>query len=213
MLNRLFASLLLLAVIAFTCVAQQEKTESTKPGEIVARLVGDVADTESVVSNAWVAEWLKQVGKLPQIEPKTSNVNGKEVVIDESLFYFSRYGSPLAYARAVIDLGVDDGEFLSRVLKMLKPDGLFVIYNFCPPKAAIDKPYIPWADGESPFSKADFVAAGFEVLHLDVVDNAEARRLAHALSWDGPGGMTLETDLFAWYTIVRKKAKTESENP
>ena len=99
MLNRLFASVLLLAVIAFTCVAQQEKTEPTKPGKIVARLVGDVADTESVVSNAWV------------------------------------------------------------------------------------------------------------------VDNAVARRLAHALSWDGPGGMTLETDLFAWYTIVRKKANTERENP
>ena len=46
MLNRLFASLLLLAVIAFTCVAQQEKTEPTKPGETVARLVGDVADTD-----------------------------------------------------------------------------------------------------------------------------------------------------------------------
>ncbi|MCY2977374.1 MAG: hypothetical protein NTU79_01750 [Planctomycetota bacterium] len=322
MLNRLFASLLLLAVIAFTCVAQQEKIEPTKPGEIVARLVRDVADTESIVSNAWVVEWLKQVGKLPQIEPTTSNVNGKEVVIDESLFYFARYGSPLAYARAldlavtagfegapgsrvfdfgygsighlrmlafsglhavgvdvapllkhmyrdasgplgegsvqvldgsfpkdpelvakvggdfdlvisknvlkrgyihptravadpraVIDLGVDDGEFLSRIFKMLKPDGLFVIYNFCPAKASIDKLYIPWAEGESPFSKADFVAAGFEVLHLDVVDNAEARRLAHALNWDGPGGMKLETDLFAWYTIVRKKANTESDHP
>lgn len=70
MLNRLFASLLLLAFIAFNCVAQQEKTGPTKLGEIVARLVGDVADTESVVSNAWVVEWLKQVGKLPQIEPK-----------------------------------------------------------------------------------------------------------------------------------------------
>jgi hypothetical protein len=98
MLNRLFASLLLLAVIAFTCVAQQEKTGPTKPREIAARLVGDVADTESVVSNGWVVEWLKQVGKLPQVEPKTSNVNGKEVVIDESLFYFSRIclpGTPL----------------------------------------------------------------------------------------------------------------------
>jgi hypothetical protein len=70
MLNRLFASLSRLAVIAFTCVAQQEKTEPTKPEEIVARLVGGVADTESVVSKAWVVEWLKQVGKLPPIEPK-----------------------------------------------------------------------------------------------------------------------------------------------
>ncbi len=61
--------------------------------------------------------------------------------------------------RHVIDLGVDDEIFLAAIAKLLKTQGLFVIYNFCPPKAAEDKPYIPWAEGESPFTQEQFVAA------------------------------------------------------
>jgi hypothetical protein len=38
-----------------------------------------------------------------------------------------------------------------------------------------------------------------------VVDDKEARDLGHRLGWDAPGGMKLETDLFAWYTVARKK--------
>ena len=69
---------------------------------------------------------------------------------------------------------------------MLKPGGLFVIYNFCPPKAAMDKPYIPWAEGECPFTREELVNAGFEVLEYDVVDDKEARDLGHRLGWDAP---------------------------
>jgi SAM-dependent methyltransferase len=116
-------------------------------------------------------------------------------------------------ARMVIDLGVDDDTFLSKVASLLKPNGIFVIYNFCPAKAADDKPYIPWADGESPFSREAFQKAGFEVIHFDVIDDAEARRMGSALGWDGPGGMNLETDLFAWYTVVRKKSDATGVSP
>jgi SAM-dependent methyltransferase len=108
-------------------------------------------------------------------------------------------------ARMVIDLGVDDETFLSSIARMMKPNGLFVIYNFCPAKSSKDKPYIPWAEGESPFSREAFQIAGFEVLQFDAKDDLEARRLAHALNWDTSGGMNLETDLFAWYTIVRRR--------
>ena len=53
-------------------------------------------------------------------------------------------------------------------------------------------------DGVVPRAEVDVVA-------FDVIDNESARRLGHALQWDGPeGGMDLEKDLFAWYTIVRK---------
>ncbi|MFM7921041.1 MAG: hypothetical protein ACKPJJ_12505, partial [Planctomycetaceae bacterium] len=83
--------------------------------------------------------------------------------------------------------------------------GLFCIYNFCPPKSPDDKPYIPWADGESPFTQEQFAAAGFEVLEFDVVDDEPARELGHLLGWDSDGGMNLKTDLFAWYTVVRRK--------
>jgi hypothetical protein len=107
--------------------------------------------------------------------------------------------------RHVIDLGVTDEAFLKQVASMLKPQGLFVIYNFCPPKAPADKPYIPWAEGESPFTREQFAEAGFDVLEWNVVDDKPARELGRLLSWDTEGGMDLENGLFAWYTIARKK--------
>jgi len=110
-----------------------------------------------------------------------------------------------ASPRHVIDLGVSDEVFLQQVASMLQPKGLFVIYNFCPPKAPADKPYIPWAEGESPFTQEQFEAAGFEVLEWNVVDDKPARDLGRLLSWDTEGGMDLENGLFAWYTIARKK--------
>ncbi len=110
-----------------------------------------------------------------------------------------------ASPRHVIRLGVSDEKYLQQVFDMLKPGGLFCIYNFCPARAADDKPYITWADGESPFSKEQFEAAGFEVLEFDVVDDQPARELGHLLGWDAEGGMQLQTDLFAWYSIVRKR--------
>ncbi|MEQ1826768.1 MAG: hypothetical protein ABL921_12515 [Pirellula sp.] len=290
-------------------------------GSIVAKIADDVAAVEGVISNQWVMDWLKTAKGLAAIQPTKVSLNGKEVSVDESLYYM-RYGSPLAYARALdlaitagfeatpnsrvfdfgygsighlrmlalsgihsvgvdvapllklmyaeasgklgtgsvhvldgpfprdfnlvekvgfdydmvisknvlkrgyihpqrevsnprllIDLGVSDLQFLEHMAKILKPQGLFVIYNFCPAKATNDQAYIPWADGESPFTKQDFISAGFEVLHFDVVDHAEARRLGQALGWDTQGGMKLDTDLFAWYTIARKRRDTEVAKP
>ena len=88
---------------------------------------------------------------------------------------------------------------------MLKSGGLFLIYNFCPPKAPVDRPYIPWAEGECPFSTEQLESAGFEVLEIDIVDNKSARELGSLLGWDIDSGMNLETDLFAWYSIARRK--------
>jgi len=294
--------------------------ELTKPGEAIARLAKDLPSIETIISNAWVLDWMSKVRELPTVSPATRMVNGKEVQVDETLVYYGRYGSPLAYARALdlavsvgfegnagsrvfdfgygsighlrmlalagqhavgvdvsplltamhgqarepfgmgsvqvfegrfpkdqklvekvgkdfdlvvsknvlkkgyihptrevsdsrtlIDLGVDDETFLANVNQMMKPEGLFVTYNLCPPKATLDQAYVPWAEGESPFSKEQFIAAGFEVVRYNVEDNSEARRLGNALGWDSEGGMNLETDLFAWYTIVRKVSEIESE--
>lgn len=313
-------TLLIALLLAEPSWTQEAVQESTPPGSVIERLAAEVKDAETVVSNKWVIDWMKQVKNLPAIESKQVEMNGKKITIDEGTFYYARYGSPLTYARALdlavtagfegtagsrvfdfgygsighlrmlalmghhavgvdvapmlpvmyadasgplgdasvqvfdgrfpkeqelaakigtqfdlvlsknvlkrgyihpsrevsdprmlIDLGVDDATFLGHVAGMLKPNGLFVIYNFCPPKSPADKAYIPWAEGESPFTKEAFVQAGFEVLHLDVVDDAEARRLGHALGWDAPGGMNLETDLFAWYTIVRKKEDSKAD--
>jgi len=113
--------------------------------------------------------------------------------------------------RMTINLGVTDEEFLASIYAMLKPGGMFVIYNFCPPKTSVDQPYVPWADGESPFTKDVFAKTGFEILKWDIVDDSEARRLGQALGWDAPGGMKLESDLFAWYTIARRPEATMDE--
>jgi len=320
-----FISFLLLVFNGYSCVPSQEEKAGpapVPPGSVVARLTADLPEAESIVSNPWVIDWMRLVSELPQVQSRTVKINEKDVVLDESVYYYSRYGSPLAYSRALdlaatagfeglrgtrvfdfgygsighlqmmalagshavgvdvapilkwmyrdasgplgegsvqvfdgkfpkeadlieriggdfdlvisknvlkrgyihpsrevvdprmlIDLGVGDEQFLTQVSKMLKPAGLFVIYNFCPAKAPKDKPYIPFAEGESPFTREAFSQAGFDVLHFDVVDHAEARRLGHALGWDGPGGMKLDTDLFAWYTIVRKKSQSESTQP
>jgi SAM-dependent methyltransferase len=103
--------------------------------------------------------------------------------------------------RMLVDLGVTPPEFLAAVARALKPGGLFAIYNICPAQ----KPdrYIPWAEGQSPFTLEEFAAAGFAVLAFDVDDTAAVREMAFALGWEEQG-MDLENDLFAWYTIVRK---------
>lgn len=305
----------LLWVCGGSAAVQGQETETAaSPGSVVSQLAQEVSRVQAVLSGKWTREWAEQAARLEPVRPRRIMVGGKEVLVDESLFYVGRYGSPLTYARAldlaekhgfspaagarmfdfgygslghlrmlaqaglavtavdvdpllpvmyescsgpcgsgsllllngrfpaeqelvqkagtgydlflskntlkkgyihpvrepasprhVIDLGVTDEIYLRQVAAMLRPGGLFCIYNFCPPKAPADKPYITWADGESPFTPEQFTAAGFEVLEFDVVDDQPARELGHILGWDADGGMNLQTDLFAWYTIVRKK--------
>lgn len=99
-----------------------------------------------------------------------------------------------------IDLGCTDAQFVASVARTLKPGGLFLIYNLTPPQAAADAPYIPWADGRSPFDRATFAAAGFEVLAFDADDTAPARAMARHLGW-GAAGQTYH----ATYTLARKR--------
>ena len=103
--------------------------------------------------------------------------------------------------RMLVDLGVPPPQFLEEVARALKPGGVFAIYNLCP--APKKERYIPWAYGESPFTKEEFAAAGFELLAFDVDDRAEAQELGWALKWDEQG-QDVENDLFAWYTVARR---------
>lgn len=112
--------------------------------------------------------------------------------------------------KRLIDLGVDDLTFLKALHDALEPGGLMVIWNLCPAQAAPDEPYIPWADGQNPFSRADWEAAGFELLAFDVDDTAFARKMAYALRFDAPDapegrGWDLENDLRAWYSVARRR--------
>jgi 2-polyprenyl-3-methyl-5-hydroxy-6-metoxy-1,4-benzoquinol methylase len=314
-----FAMLLMLALLGWIGVGNgvsnaQETEKAAVPGSVIKKHALEIESVKPFVSGEWTKRWVEEVARLEKVRPRKIQINDKEILVDESLFYSGRYGSPLSYTRAldlaekhgfapapgakvfdfgygsighlrmlaqmglqvtavdvdpllaqmykdssgnyakgsvqllngkfpaeeelvqatgqgydlflskntlkrgyihparepasprhVFDLGVNDQQFLEQVSKMLKPHGLMVIYNFCPPKAPEDKPYVPWADGECPYTKEQLEEAGFEVLEYDVVDNQQARELGRLLGWDAEGGMNLEKDLFAWYTVARKK--------
>jgi SAM-dependent methyltransferase len=107
--------------------------------------------------------------------------------------------------RKLVKLGVDDDTFVRALFSALKPGGRVLIYNLCPAPAPPGKPYIPWADGRSPFSKDMWGKAGFKVLAFDVDDSTAARAMARTLRWDkGESPMDVENDLFALYTLVEK---------
>lgn len=288
-----------------------------KPGEIVAQLTREAESMIPQLQGTWTKQWAKCISELPPIEPFQIRMGDRERLVDESLYYQGRYGSPLSYSRAfdlaesaglklsqdskvfdfgygtigqlkmlaamgidvvaadvdpilpllyqtnqqppgqgsillldgqfptdeklteqagdqfdlfiskntlkkgyihptrevtnprqLINLGVDDARFLSEIHRILKPNGYLVIYNLCPAKAKPDEPYIPWADGECPFTREQLETAGFEILSLDQIDDPGARQMGKILGWDANGGMNLNDDLFAWYTIARKKPTT-----
>jgi len=107
--------------------------------------------------------------------------------------------------RMHLELGVSDAVFLKRVHDALSPGGLFFIYNLSPAPGPPDQPLRPWSDGRSPFTRAAFEAAGFEVLAFDADDGPAARALGHVLEWDlGVDRLDLERDLFAHYTLARR---------
>ncbi len=102
-------------------------------------------------------------------------------------------------------LGVSDEEFLRQVRAALVPGGLLVIYNICPAQNPPDQPYIPYADGKSPFSRKAFQQAGLEVIAFDVEDQAWVLDAFGQLGY--LNGQTREqsaAELFCWYTIVRR---------
>lgn len=113
----------------------------------------------------------------------------------------------------LVSLGVDDATFLKSVHDALKPGGLFVIYNICPPQnpapgdkdATGDTTYIPFADGWSPFSKEQFAAAGLEVLDFDVRDEEALHPIFAALGYDNEQGVAaLKASIFVWYTVAKR---------
>jgi hypothetical protein len=104
--------------------------------------------------------------------------------------------------------------YLRTLFHVVKPGGRLLVYNLCPAPAPPGKPYIPWADGRSPFTRGQWEAAGFRVLDFDRDDTAAARAMGRALGWDrGDDRMDLERDLFAWYTLLEKPATSVAPEP
>jgi len=110
----------------------------------------------------------------------------------------------LVEERQRVRLGVEDEAFLRAVREALKPGGLALIYNLCPPQNPPDKEWIPWADGRCPFPRELWEKAGFEVLAYDVDDGPAARAMGRAIGWEKKMG-DLEKQLFATYTLARRK--------
>ncbi len=103
--------------------------------------------------------------------------------------------------KRLVALGTDDITYLEGLRALLAPGGLLLLYNISPPQAPPDQPYIPWADGRSPWSAGEWVAAGFEVLALDVVDDAALRAMGTALGWFTEPGEVY----FAHFTLLRAR--------
>jgi len=108
--------------------------------------------------------------------------------------------------RMLVHLGVSDSEYVAALAQCVKKGGHVLIYNLCPAPAAPGKPYIPWADGRCPFPREMWDRAGFRVVEFDRDDSPAARAMGHALGWDqGEGGMKLEQDLFATWSLFRRR--------
>ncbi|MEZ4313102.1 MAG: hypothetical protein R3F14_34205 [Polyangiaceae bacterium] len=115
---------------------------------------------------------------------------------------------PVEHPEKLIKLEVSDEVAIKAFHDALAPGGHFLIYNIAPALTPPDKPFVPWSDGRSPFTKAQFEAAGFEVLEFDKDDLPAVQAMAKGLGWDQPmdgePGMDIQNDLSALYTLVRK---------
>jgi SAM-dependent methyltransferase len=108
--------------------------------------------------------------------------------------------------RRLLNLDVDDEAFVRALITVLKPGGWVMIYNITPAPSPPDQPYKNWADGRCPFPRPVWEAAGFDVVAFDRDDTPAIRRIAAALGWDkGPAPIDLKNDLFAQYSLMRKK--------
>lgn len=148
-------------------------------------------------------------GKWPTTEEARAGVGSGpfDLIISKNVLKngYIHPSQPIVPPARPIILGVDDATFLRAVFDSLRPGGRFLIYNICPAPAPPGKPYIPWADGRSPFSKEQFEQAGFRVISHDIDDTAATRSLARTLGWDrGSEPMDVEHDLFAHYTLVER---------
>ncbi len=104
-----------------------------------------------------------------------------------------------------IQLGVGDEAFLRALFAALAPRGRLLIYNLSPAPAPPGQPYIPWADGRSPFPRELYERVGLRVVAFEVDDTTAARAMARTLGWDrGADAMDVERGLFAQYTLVER---------
>ncbi len=150
-------------------------------------------------------------GRFPADPAVVSSIgNGYRLVISKNVLKrgYIHPDRPVDNPKMRIDLGVSDDVVLKSFYDALTPGGFFLIYNICPALTPSDKPFVPWSDGRSPFTKTQIEAAGFEVLEFDKDDIEAVRIMGQTLGWDRPEegepGMDLINDLSVLYTLMRK---------
>ena len=177
---------------------------------MLEKLYADAGDTGSIArSKAAAAGADGQLrllfGKFPA-EAKIVDAAGKGYSLFVSKNTLKRgYVHPEREAdpRQLVHLEVDDATFVRAVHEMLAPGGFMMIYNLSPAPSKPEEAYKPWSDGRSPFARATFEGAGFQVLAFDQDDSPAARQMGKLLGWDA--SMNLDTDLFGTYTLVQKR--------
>jgi len=137
---------------------------------------------------------------------------GYDVIISKNVLKkgYIHPDRPVPDPKRQIQLGVSDDVTLKAFFDALRPGGHFLVYNICPAPTPLDKPFVPYSDGRSPFTKAQWEAAGFQVLVFDQDDTEAVRVMGHTIGWDQPDdgepGMDLKNDLSVLYTLVQRPA-------
>jgi hypothetical protein len=103
----------------------------------------------------------------------------------------------------LIDLGVSDEQFVRELWNRLKLGGYVLVYNISPAQNPLDKPYIPWADGETAFARSIWEKQGFKVLAFDANDDVACHAAFKAIGY-GNGPVPLKSSVFTHYTLVQK---------
>jgi SAM-dependent methyltransferase len=170
------------------------------------------ADKSDTAMPPGTVSWV--YGRFPTDPATTAAVgDGYDLIVSKNTLkkgyvHPSRPADP----KTQLNIGVDDATFLSALHHALKPGGLVVIWNLCPKRAELNEEYVPWAEGENPYTAQQWQDAGFEVLSFDVDDSRATRAMLHAMDFDAPqdeGSVAdLERDFFAWFTVAKRPVPT-----
>ena len=103
---------------------------------------------------------------------------------------------------SLLNLGMSEADYLRSLRDTLRPGGRLLVYNLCPgPNPAF---YDPESDCRSPWSRADWQAAGFVVRDFERNDTEIARQYAVALGFDKPPISVPIDNLYAIYSLLER---------
>ncbi|MFI4898281.1 MAG: hypothetical protein ACIARR_10695 [Phycisphaerales bacterium JB059] len=98
--------------------------------------------------------------------------------------------------------------FIARMNEALNMGGYAIVYNIGGAGPELWDQF-PASDFSCPFTREQWEAAGFEVIADNTMDSEPMRAVGKAIFLDrGPNGISLETQMYAAYTLVKKVGET-----